>query len=451
MTLRTRKILSFATTATGIFAFCLMGGAILVILVPLAFKGSQAFIFQDTVERREFRLDNAGFNCDNPEKVRRQLQKAQEARKPVYKYLQQCEESLGPADITKRRKLNELKQLLRPILGPLPGDEKQVSPHKKYGASRWEQCRKKVHELLYRTEYKYPEGGGYGKPVDVPRKKNYQEYPELAKIFDYFSKSDNVRAMMQPGWTFYWRFLVENATSSHFFGGIRSALIGTFYLGFGAMIIAGPLGVISAVYLTQYARGGRVIGLLRTCISTLAGVPSVVFGLFGLGFFIYQLQISDGRSVFVGALTLALLILPTVIRASEEALLSVPRSYREASEALGDTKWGSIVKVILPAALPGIVTSFIISMGRAAGETAPILFTAAVISSGSAVGLTDIFSSPTQALPSSIYLIISEHRAADQIMHVPYGMVFTLVGLVICLNLIGIVMRARVSKKLQGQ
>lgn len=452
MRLRTRKILSGATTASGLFAFCIMGGAILIILGPLIFRGSQAFIFQDTIERRRFRLEDSDYHCRAPEKVRAEIEEVKEARQPVYELLEEYEEDIQPAEFKKRQKLNDIKDLIRPILGPFPEESERSSLAKNYGTPRWEQCREKVHKLLYRTEYKYPEGGGYGEKVYVPRKDQYEEESELYKVFEYFEDEEKLRAMVKPRWTFYWRFLFDNPKASYHFGGIWPAMVGTFYLSLGAMLIAGPVGVISAIYLTQYARGGPIVGLLRTCISTLAGVPSVVFGLFGLGFFIYQLNIGGGgRSVFIGALTLSLLVLPTVIRASEEALLAVPRSYREGSVALGDSKWGSIVKVILPAAMPGIITSSIISVGRAAGETAPILFTAAVISSGSAVGLSGVFTKPTQALPASIYSLVSEHGSVDEIMHIPYGMVFTLVGLVISLNLIGIILRARISKKLKGQ
>jgi len=452
MRLSTRKILNSSTTAVGIFAFCVMGGAILIILGPLIFRGSQAFIFQDTIERRRFRLEDGEYHCRKPEKVKEQIAETKEARQPVYELLNKYEDKIKPAEFKKRQNLKKVKELISPVLGPFPGEEEKASLSKRYGAPRWQQCREKVHELLYRTEYHYPDDGGYGKKVYIPRKDNYEEESELYKIFELFEEEDNVRAMMQPRWRFYWRFFFDNPKAVYHFGGIWPAVVGTLYLSLGAMLIAAPIGVISAIYITQYSRGGPIIGLLRTCINTLAGVPSVVFGLFGLGFFIYYLNIGGGgRTVFIGALTLSILILPTVIRASEEALLSVPRSYLEGSAALGATKWGTIIKVILPAAMPGIITSSIISVGRAAGETAPILFTAAVISSGSAVDLSDVFSKPTQALPASIYSLVTEHGSVDEIMHIPYGMVLTLVMLVVSLNLLGIILRARISKKLKGQ
>jgi phosphate transport system permease protein len=150
-----------------------------------------------------------------------------------------------------------------------------------------------------------------------------------------------------------------------------------------------------------------------------------------------------------GSLTLALLILPTVIRSSEEAILAVPRAYKEAALSLGAGRWYTIMTVILPAALPGILTGTVISMGRAAGETAPIIFTAAV-SVGRPLFPIEALSQPTPALPWNIYNLCTEHEAVDEIRHVQYGMVFTLVALVLLLNVFAIVMRARISKKLRG-
>ena len=153
--------------------------------------------------------------------------------------------------------------------------------------------------------------------------------------------------------------------------------------------------------------------------------------------------------MLAGSLTLAILILPLVIRSAEEAIRAVPFTYKEASLGLGASKWRTIVTVILPAALPGILTGIVISMGRAAGETAPIMFTAAV-SVGKPLTLLQIFSQGTPALPWNIYNICSEHEAVDEIRHVQYGMVFTLVFLVLILNSVAIWMRARISRKLRG-
>ena len=193
----------------------------------------------------------------------------------------------------------------------------------------------------------------------------------------------------------------------------------------------------------------RLVSMLRVCISTLAGVPSIVFGLFGLAFFINTLHLSSSKSVLAGSATLALLILPTIIRSAEEALKAVPHTYKEAALSLGASQLRMVLTVLLPAALPGILTGIIISMGRAAGETAPIIFTAAV-SVGQPLKLWETLSQPTPALPWNIYNLATEHQAVDEIRHVQFGMVLTLVLLVLLLNLAAILIRARISKKMRG-
>ena len=260
----------------------------------------------------------------------------------------------------------------------------------------------------------------------------------------------DLEAMLRPRWTFYWGFLFDGSRDAHFFGGIWAELLGTIYLTVGAVLFAVPMGVVSAIYLVEYAReDSRLVRLLRTCISTLAGVPSIVFGLFGLAFFINTLHVSPSKSVLAGSLTLAALILPLVIRSAEEALRAVPHTYKEASLSLGAGQWRTVATVILPAALPGILTGVVISMGRAAGETAPIIFTAAV-SVGQPLAVWEAFTRPTPALPWNIYNLCSEHQAVDEIRHVQYGMVLTLVALVLMLNSAAIFLRARISGKLRG-
>jgi phosphate transport system permease protein len=269
----------------------------------------------------------------------------------------------------------------------------------------------------------------------------------LVRLFPYVEK--NIVHILEPEFTVYWGFLTDSSLDSHIFGGIWPEIQGTFFLAIGAMLFAFPVGVIAAVYFTEYAKEGFFNSMLRSANSTLAGVPSIVFGLFGLAFFINTMKVSESKSVLAGSLTLAIMILPTIIRAAEEAILSVPKTYKEASLSLGSTKWNTIVTVIIPAALPGILTGGIISLGRAAGETAPIIFTAAV-SVGSAIGLADVFTSPTPALSWNIYNLASEHEMAGEIRHVQYGMVLALVSIVLILNLSAILLRARISKKLKG-
>lgn len=197
-----------------------------------------------------------------------------------------------------------------------------------------------------------------------------------------------------------WEFITRPPTDSMTKGGIMPAILGTVYLTVGAIAVGLPLGVVSAIYLTEYARQGRIIRTIRIGINCLAGVPSVVFGLFGLGFFVVFLKF--GSSILSGSLTLGFLIMPTIIGASEEALKAVPQTFREASLALGVSKWQTTLRVVLPAALPGILTGSILGIGRAAGETAPIMFTAAAFFTAKLPG--SIFDE-VMALPYHIYVL----------------------------------------------
>ena len=241
-----------------------------------------------------------------------------------------------------------------------------------------------------------------------------------------------------------WDFLTKMPKKSMTAGGIFPAILGTFYLTFGAMLFALPLGVSSAIYLSEYVAQNRLVKVIRLGINNLAGVPSVVFGLFGLVVFVKYLNF--GISILSGSLTLAILILPTIIRASEEALLAVPQTFREGSLALGATKWQTIQKVILPNAISGILTGSILSIGRAAGETAPILFTAVTFYKMRLPG--SIFSE-VQALPYHIYALLTEGTHPETQVAIAYGTALVLIGLVLAFNLIAIFLRNkfRRSKK----
>jgi len=239
-----------------------------------------------------------------------------------------------------------------------------------------------------------------------------------------------------------WDFITLPPTDSMTKGGIMPAILGTFYLTIGAIAVALPLGVVSAIYLTEYAKQGEFIRLIRTGINCLAGVPSVVFGLFGLGFFVVYLHF--GSCILSGALTLAALILPTIIGASEEALKAVPQMFREASLALGVSKWQTIYKIILPAALPGILTGSILGVGRAAGETAPIMFTAAAFFTAKLPG--SVFDE-VMALPYHIYVLATAGTHIEQTRPIQYGTALVLVGLVLGVDLVAIVIRGYMRKK----
>lgn len=239
-----------------------------------------------------------------------------------------------------------------------------------------------------------------------------------------------------------WDFLTQQPTDAMTRGGIYPAIIGTLYLTLGSIIVSFPLGVASAIYLNEYARNGRMIRVIRFGINSLAGVPSVVFGLFGLAVFVVYLGF--GSSILSGSLTLGLLILPVVIGASEEALKSVPMAYREASLALGATKWQTIRKVVLPAALPGILTGSILGVGRAAGETAPIMFTAAAFYTKV---IPDSLLDECMALPYHIYVLATAGTHINETRPIQYGTALVLIGLVLGINLIAIVLRARIRRR----
>jgi len=239
-----------------------------------------------------------------------------------------------------------------------------------------------------------------------------------------------------------WDFLTLPPMDSMTKGGILPAILGTLYLTLGAVAVALPLGIASAIYLTEYARQGKIVRIIRVGVNCLAGVPSVVFGLFGLGFFVVFLGF--GSCILSGALTLGILILPTIIGATEEALKAVPQTFREASLALGVSKWLTIWKVVLPLALPGILTGSILGIGRAAGETAPIMFTAAAFYTAKLP--TSIFDE-VMALPYHIYVLATAGTFIDQTRPLQYGTVLVLVGLVLGIDLFAIVIRSVMRKK----
>ena len=448
MKLQTRKVLDRSFTGMGFMSIFLLTAALVMVLAPIFARGIGAFVFRATSEFR--RMDHALNGRRSAEAIAAETKLIQEAREPLYKMLAQCEVQLDSGNVENADELFEeldaIRGLVYQLLGPRPGETIPVLMRDRFGKTRWDKARETIHEILYKETWDYSDPTKMGEKVLVSREKSFSG-TALENFFPYLEA--NAEKMLRPRLTFYWGFLFDESHDAHFFGGIWPEMLGTLYLVLGAMLFAIPMGVIAAVYLAEFARQGRVVSLLRTFIATLAGVPSIVFGLFGLAFFINTLKISDSKSVLAGSLTLSLLVLPTIIRAAEEAIKAVPRTYKEASLSLGASRIHTVVKVILPAALPGILTGIVISMGRAAGETAPIIFTAAV-SVGKPLGLMETLSQPTPALPWNIYNLATEHEAVDEIRHVQFGMVFTLVVLVLLLNLAAIILRARVSKKLRG-
>jgi phosphate transport system permease protein len=239
-----------------------------------------------------------------------------------------------------------------------------------------------------------------------------------------------------------WEFLTAMPRKSMTAGGILPAILGTFYLSVGAVVFALPLGILAAIYLNEYAGENLLVRIIKMGINNLAGVPSIVFGLFGLAIFVKFLGF--GVSILSGALTLAIMILPVIISTTVEALRSIPESFREAGYGVGATKWQIVRGIILPAALPGILTGTILGIGRAAGETAPILFTAATFFSRRLPGsITD----EVLALPYHIYALMTEGTHPDAQVPIAYGTALVLLIMVLGLDLIAIVIRTRTRKK----
>lgn len=241
-----------------------------------------------------------------------------------------------------------------------------------------------------------------------------------------------------------WEFLTEYPRNSMTEGGIFPAIVGTLALTVGALLVSLPLSVATAIYLTEYAKEGRLVRFVRLGIANLAGVPSVVFGLFGLAVFVTLFGM--GVSLAAGSLTLGLLIMPTMIGSTEEALHSVPDVYRQASLGLGATRWQTIRRVVLPAAMPGILTGSILGLGRAAGETAPIMFTAATFYT------LQFPYSPfheVMALPYHVYVLATAGTHIEQTRPLQYGTVLVLILLVLGLCLSAVLIRARMRRRKQ--
>jgi phosphate transport system permease protein len=239
-----------------------------------------------------------------------------------------------------------------------------------------------------------------------------------------------------------WSFLTEEPRRAMTAGGVAPAIVGTFYLTILAILFSLPLGVCSAIYLNEYASKGFWINLIRLSISNLAGVPSVVFGLFGL--LVFVKFFGFGISILSGSLTLSLMILPSIITASQEALQSVPNSIREGSLALGATKSQTIAKVVLPNAVPGILTGVILSIGRSAGETAPIMFTAVAFYKK---GFPTSIMNEVMALPYHIYALMTEGTKPDKQTAIAFGCAFILMILVVLISFLAIVVRQRQRRK----
>jgi phosphate transport system permease protein len=239
-----------------------------------------------------------------------------------------------------------------------------------------------------------------------------------------------------------WEFLTELPRDRMTQGGILPCIVGTFYVTIITTIFSIPFGVATAIYLNEYARDNRTTRLIRLAIRNLSGVPSIVYGMFGVALFVDMFGF--GTSILSAGLTLGLLTIPWTITASEEALKAVPVSFREGSLALGATKWYTIRKNVLPYAIPGIITGGILGLARAAGETAPILFTGAAFSLPAMPGsVFDQF----MALPYHIYILATQHEKIEQVRPLAYGTALVLIALVFLLSLFAIILRSRIRRR----
>ena len=239
-----------------------------------------------------------------------------------------------------------------------------------------------------------------------------------------------------------WEFLSGFPRDGMRQGGILAAIVGTFYLTLGTAIFSVPLGIAAAIYLSEYATENAATRLIRIAIINLAGIPSVVYGLFGLGLFVFFLKF--GTSLLSASLTLSIMTLPVIISAAEEALRAVPQSFRTVSVSLGGTRWQTIRRIVLPQALPGIITGVILGLERAAGETAPILFT------GAAFFLPRLPNSPldaTMALPYHLFVISTQ--VPEMPFQIQYGTALVLITFVLGMNLVATWIRSRARAKRQ--
>lgn len=245
--------------------------------------------------------------------------------------------------------------------------------------------------------------------------------------------------------TISWEFLTQPPREGMTKGGIFPAILGTFVVSLITVIFAVPLGMFAAIYLHEYARPGKMTRLIRLSIRNLSGVPSIVYGLFGVALFVQMLKF--GTSILSAGLTLGLLTLPWTITACEEALKTVPQSYREGAFALGATKWYAIRTNVLPYAVPGMLTGVILGLSRATGETAPILFTgAAFFIPHLPKSLFDQF----MALPYHLYILATQHQAIEKVRPIAYGTALVLLGLIFLLNLSAVWIRYRYRQRMRG-
>ena len=250
--------------------------------------------------------------------------------------------------------------------------------------------------------------------------------------------------IIKGGSVISWDFLTKAPEEGMTKGGIFPAIVGTFYLIVGSSIISFPIGIMSGIYMNEYATNGKVVRFIRIMTNNLSGVPSVVFGLFGMSLFVNALGWGD--SIIAGSFTLALMSLPLIIRTTEEALKSIDDSFRHGSLALGATKLQTIRRVVLPMAFPNIITGLILSVGRVSGETAPIRFTVAAYFLPQLPG--SIFDQ-CMALPYHLYVISTSGTDIEASRGMAYGTALVLIAIVLVVNLLANLLRNYFAKKVK--
>jgi phosphate transport system permease protein len=255
-------------------------------------------------------------------------------------------------------------------------------------------------------------------------------------LFDIFSKGLG---------SISWEFISQPPKKGMTEGGIWPAIVGTFWVSVVTIIFSVPIGMFAAIYLNEYAKQGRLLRIIRLAIRNLSGVPSIVYGLFGFSLFVLSLNL--GLSVLSSGLTLGLLTLPWTITASEEALKTVPVSYREGALALGATKWQTIKTNVLPYAIPGMLTGTILGLARAAGETAPILFTGVAFFWPFLPKFPGVLFTQFMALPYHLFIMSTQHHEIGKVRPLAYGTALVLIILIILMNALAIWIRYRFRKK----
>jgi phosphate transport system permease protein len=241
-----------------------------------------------------------------------------------------------------------------------------------------------------------------------------------------------------------WDFLTKMPEEGMTKGGIMPAIVGTLTLVAGSMIFAFPLGIMAGIYMNEYAKEGFLKRFIQVMTNNLSGIPSIVFGLFGMALFVNKMHFGD--SILAGSLTLGILVLPIVIRTTEEALKAVDDSFRVGSLALGASKWQTVSRVILPSAFPNIITGLILSIGRVSGETAPILFTCAAYFLPKLPG--SIFDQ-VMALPYHLYVIATSGTNITEARPIAYGTALVLIAIVLIMNILANVLRRYFGKKVK--